>query len=219
MIKENLERVMENIYKACQKVRRNPEEIKIVAVAKDVEIERVKEVIKCGIKDIGESRVQEARDKYKDFDGEIQLHMIGHLQTNKAKAAINLFSMLQSLDSVKLASCLNMHARKLNKYFDVLLQVKIEEGSKFGFLEEEVEKALESLSQCEYLRILGIMTIAPPLKEARKYFSKARKLFEKLPKTSNFSPQYLSMGMSNDYIVAVEEGANMLRIGRAIFGG
>lgn len=215
-----MQRLWEQIDEACKSVGRSIEEVKIVAVAKGVGVEKVQEVLECGIKDIGENRVQEAKRKYKELKECVQLHMVGHLQRNKAKDAVHLFNLLQSLDSVELASTLNACAERVGKVFDVLLQVKIEEGSLHGFLEEEVEDVLEQLSSFKYLRILGIMTMAPLVEPeyTRRYFRKARALFEKLPSSSNFHPRYLSMGMSNDLTVAVQEGANMVRVGRAIFG-
>ncbi len=222
MIKENIERVKERIVVSCAKVDADPDKIVIVCVTKGQQLKQISEVISLGYKDIGENRVQEAVIKHKallTIDSglsTIKWHMIGHLQSNKVKEAIKIFDLIHSVDSVGLAEEINKQAIKISKIQDVLLEVKTsEEETKFGFAPEEVKAASAEIYKLSNVNIKGLMTIAPfadNAQEARKYFSLLRRLRDKL------NPEWLiSMGMSDDFEVAIEEGANIIRLGRAIF--
>jgi pyridoxal phosphate enzyme (YggS family) len=214
-IEKNLLEIKELIYRACQRSSRNPDDISLVAVTKLVDIEKVKRAVELGIKDIGENRVQEAEGKISgliDLKQEITWHMIGHLQSNKVKLAVRLFDMIQSVDSIRLASILDSHSCNL----PVLLEVNVSgEHSKNGFKEEELKRAMEEIRSTTGLNVKGLMTVAPLVNDAeevRPIFRRLRKLAESL------DLQHLSMGMTDDFEVAIEEGATIIRLGRAIFG-
>lgn len=225
-LKERIESVLEKIEKAAAKSGRKLNDITLVAVTKTVPVEKIKEAYNLGIKIFGENRVQEARwkiEQLKDLD--IEWHMIGHLQRNKAKYAVRLFSMIQSVDSYELACELEKRAFLYNiKEVPVLIEVKISpEETKFGIPPEGVPPLIERISkELKRVKIKGLMTIAPfvPAEETRPYFQKVKRLFDDLDALDfpGVEMRYLSMGMSNDFEVAIEEGANMVRIGTAIFG-
>jgi pyridoxal phosphate enzyme (YggS family) len=187
-----------------------------VVVSKEVGISAIRAAFDCGIRDFGENRVQEAEEKIvqlSDIKPEVTWHMVGHLQSNKAKTAVGLFDIIHSVDSLRLAEVLS---RRLEESFPVLLQVNVSgEATKSGFALNEVEAAVEKIRQLPNLKVVGLMTIAPlvvDIEEARLVFRKLRELRDSL------GLEHLSMGMTDDFEVAVEEGATMLRIGRAIFG-
>ena len=223
-IRENLERVKERIVAACNKVGRSPDEVKIVAATKTVPSERIREAIKAGIKIIGENRVQEAERKILELkDENVEWHMIGYLQKNKVNKALRLFKMIQSVTSVDLARKINNSCERNNQKMPCLLEINIgKEPTKAGFLEEELFENLEELAKMSNLEIKGLMVIPPFLEpeEVRPYFAKLRKIMEKINemKILNIHLTELSMGMSHDFEVAIEEGATMVRIGTAIFG-
>jgi len=223
-IRENLERVKERIVAACNKVGRSPDEVKIVAATKTVPPERIREAIKAGIKIIGENRVQEAERKILELkDENVEWHMIGYLQKNKVNKALRLFKMIQSVTSVDLARKINNSCGRNNQKMPCLLEINIgKEPTKAGFLEDELFENLEELSKMPNLEIKGLMAIPPFLEpeEVRPYFVKLREIMEKINemKISNMHLTELSMGMSHDFEVAIEEGATMVRIGTAIFG-
>ncbi|WP_068861674.1 YggS family pyridoxal phosphate-dependent enzyme [Thermodesulfovibrio sp. N1] len=201
---------------------RNPEEIKLIAVSKSQSIDKIIEAADLGLRIFGESRVQEAKDKIekiKDFN--IEWHMIGHLQTNKVKDAVRLFEVIHSLDSEKLAVSINKEAEKINKIQRVLIQIKLsQEESKYGIEEDEVEKLIEKCKNLNNIKIEGLMTIPPYFdnpNNVRPYFSKLRQIRDFLSNKYPFIKE-LSMGMSHDFEVAIEEGATMVRIGTALFG-
>lgn len=213
-IASNINEVKRRIALACERAGRSPEEIKIVAVSKGVEAKRIEEAFSFGIKDVGESYVQEAREKIPLLSHlPITWHMVGHLQTNKAKLALSLFQFIHSVDSIRLAEILS---KKAKFPIPILLEINISgEGTKFGFSPKEVDNALRIISQLPNLRVEGVMGIAPIVKdpeEARPFFRKLRELRDAL------GLKELSMGMTDDFEVAVEEGATILRLGRAIFG-
>ena len=215
-IEANVREVHRRIARACERSHRSPDEITLVVVTKEVGISAIREAFDCGIRDFGENRVQEAEDKIgqlSDLKPEVKWHMVGHLQSNKAKAAVDLFDIIHSVDSIKLAEILS---RRVEKSLPVLLQVNVsEETTKGGFAVNEVESAVEKIMQLPNLEVMGLMTIAPlvaDVEEARPVFRKLRELRDSL------GLEHLSMGMTDDFEVAVEEGATMLRIGRAIFG-
>lgn len=215
-IEANLKLVRNRINDACRRSHRDAEEITLVAVTKTIDTGSIKTAIGLGIKHFGENRIQEAVPKIESlsqYSNDITWHMIGHLQTNKVKQAIHFFDIIESVDSLKLAMELN---NRTDKALPVLLQVNVaEEGSKNGFSVVELEGVFEDVSSLPKLNISGLMTIAPLVanpEEVRPVFRKLRELRDKL------GLEHLSMGMTDDFEVAIEEGATILRIGRAIFG-
>ena len=224
IIKNNLEIINEKIKKAALKASRNPEEIKLVAVTKTATIEQIKEAISAGVEIIGENRVQEAKEKYQILTADIEWHLVGHLQTNKAKYAIEIFDLIHSVDGIKLAKEIDRRSLQFGMITNVLVEVNISgEETKYGIKPEEVEPFLKEISEFSRIRVKGLMTIAPIVEdkeEVRPYFRKLRELSKEIKKKNikNVRMDYLSMGMTEDFEVAVEEGANIVRIGRGIFG-
>jgi len=223
-IEENIRSLKEDIAKIAEKVKRNPEEIKIVAVSKTVEVERIKEALRCGIKIIGENKVQEAEEKFRQIPEKFEKHLVGHLQTNKVKKAIGLFDMIQSLDSLKLANEISKRALESGKVMKVLVEVNTsEEETKFGIKPDEVLDFVKSTSELKGIKVKGLMTVGlftSEVEKVRPCFKRLKEIFERI-KSKNIlgiDMKYLSMGMTADYKVAIEEGSNMLRIGTAIFG-
>jgi len=215
-IGNNIHELEKRITRAAERANRSPAEVTIVAVAKTIEPWLIQQAFEAGIRDFGENRVQEARGKI----GQLSTlrppptwHMVGHLQTNKAKTAIELFDMIQSVDSVRLAEVLSGHAQH---HIPILLEVNVSgEASRFGFPPAEVSSAVEQIARLSHLEIRGLMTIAPLTdnpEEVRPIFKRLRLLRDSL------GLEHLSMGMTDDFEVAIEEGATMVRIGRAIFG-
>lgn len=224
MIKENLSRVQENIQNALIRSGRSKDDVTLIAVTKTVEAEAINEAISLGISNIGENKVQEINRKYDNIDENVNWHMIGHLQSNKVKYIIDKVNLIHSLDRLSLAKEINKRALQANLTKDVLIQVNVaEEDSKFGLKVEKVIPFIESILRFESIRVKGLMTMAPFTNnpdEVRFVFRDLRKLTLEIEKRNyeNVEMKYLSMGMSNDYEVAIEEGANMVRIGTAIFG-
>ena len=215
MIKENIERINGCIASACVRVKVDPDKITVICVTKGRPVSQIQEAVSLGLKHIGENRVQEALEKYKQiFD--VKWHMIGHLQSNKVKDALKIFDLIHSVDSVSLARQINQQALKMNKVQEILLEVKTSpELRKFGFKSEMLAESCEEIAKFQNVKIKGLMTIAPLLpdaSQARPYFSKLRQLRDKLNPGG-----LLSMGMSSDFQVAIEEGADIIRLGRAIF--
>jgi hypothetical protein len=202
-----------------------PPKVKLIAVTKNHDVNAMREAIDLGAAFIGENRVQEAMEKLETLDREVEWNLIGHLQTNKAKYAVRMFDMIHSVDSRKLALEINKEAAKINKLQDVLVQVNVAgEKSKFGI---EPSDALELskfvAGECKSLRLCGLMTIAPNFEdkeEARPIFRSLYESFKELQSLGldNTDIKYLSMGMTNDYQIAIEEGANVVRVGTGIFG-
>jgi hypothetical protein len=223
MLKENLKKLRENICTSAEKVGRNPEEIKVVAVCKNVNVEKIKEAIKLGIKHIAENRIQEARTKFPELKNyEVFWHMVGHLQRNKVKYAVEIFDYLHSLDSVELLEEIEKRMQSKEKKMETFIQVNTSgEKTKFGILPREVDELVDAVLRTKSCQLFGFMTIAPFTDDEsiiRNCFRKLREIRDKVSKRLDIK-LYLSMGMSNDYQIAVEEGADFLRIGRAIFGG
>jgi len=224
IIKNNLRIINEKIKKAALKANRNPEEIKLVAVTKTVTIEQIKEAINVGVKIIGENKVHEAKEKYHFLTSDIEWHLVGHLQTNKVKYAVEIFDLIHSVDSIKLAKEIDRRSLQFGKITNVLVEVNVSgEETKYGIKLEEVELFLKEISEFFRIRVRGLMTIAPMVEdkeETRPYFRKLRELSEEIKSKNimNIKMDYLSMGMTDDFEVAIEEGANMVRIGRGIFG-
>lgn len=215
---ENLARMQERIAAACEHAGRRPEEITLVAVTKKQTAETVANAVAAGMKDVGENYVQEANEKRGLFP-EMQSarwHLLGHLQSNKARTAVEIFDLIQSVDSVSLARTLGRHAGAAGKMQDALLQVHLgDEESKSGFAPELVMEAAAEMANIPSLELRGLMGIAPAGVDARPYFAQLRRLFDALPFSQR---QILSMGMTGDFEVAIEEGATMIRIGTALFG-
>ena len=218
-------RILENkIAEAAEKAGRHGEKITVVAVSKTVKPERIREAIRCGIRIIGENKVQEAEQKFKQIPEEFAKHLVGHLQTNKAKKAVELFDMIQSVDSLKLAEEVSKRAQQKGKTVDVLVEVNTSgEPSKFGLEPDGVFDFMKQASGLEGIKIKGLMTVglfSSDMEEVRPCFKKLKSLFDELKerRIPGIEMQYLSMGMTQDYQLAIEEGANMVRIGTAIFG-
>ena len=204
-------------------------EITLVAVTKTFPVEDIEEALKCNITDIAESKIQEALPKIdvlckKNLLGNVNKHFIGHLQSNKAKKAVLNFDLIQSLDSIDLAKDINRHAKDINKIQKCLLELKVsQETTKFGISVQQLEEIYNyCLDNCHNISICGIMTIAPffeDKQQVRPYFKTAYKIYSDIKqKTNNKNFKILSMGMSDDFEIAIEEGSNMVRIGSAIFG-
>lgn len=215
-IEANIRDVNERILRACERSLRSPDEITLVAVTKGFEATSVRAAFDLGITNFGENRVQEAEVKIAqlaELRPAITWHMVGHLQSNKAKAAVELFDIIHSVDSARLAGILNGLAEK---QLPVLLEVNVSgESTKEGFSPGEVEAAVNDVRQLPNLKLSGLMTVAPWVNEPEE----VRLVFRKLRELRNtLGLEHLSMGMTDDFEVAIEEGATMLRIGRAIFG-
>jgi len=220
----NIEYVRDLKAKAAERSGRKGEDVLLVAVTKLHSTDEINEAIACGITDIGENKVQEIMDKYDRVDP-VRWHLIGHLQTNKVKYIIDKVSMIHSVDSLKLAQEIDKRAKQHDLTMDILIQVNsAEEESKFGITTEETGKMIEDiLAQCPNVRIKGLMCIAPfeeDPEDAREYFAEVKKLYDEYGKIQHpgLDFQYLSMGMSNDFEVAIEEGSNLIRVGTTIFG-
>ncbi len=221
-IKENLIKIKENIAAACEKSGRNPEDVLILAVTKTRSAEEINEAISLGITDIGENRVQELMSKYDDVEKNVRWHIIGHLQTNKVKYIADKVCMIHSVDSQKLAEEIDRQCKKIGKVMDILIEVNSGEENKNGISYDDVYDLIDKASHLENVRIRGLMTMAPLAAEEaeiRKVFSDLHKLSVDIAskKYDNVSMEYLSMGMSGDYALAVEEGATIIRPGRSLF--
>lgn len=206
--------ISENIFKIRNIIGPN---VGLVCVTKNIPVEKIIEAISCGVDIIGESRVEEALEKYDKLPKGISWHLIGHLQTRKVKDAVRIFDLIHSVDSVHLAQEINKRAGAIGKIQDILLEVNISgEPTKYGFNPQEVGSAIDEIKKLPNVRVLGLMTMAPLVDDPEL----TRPIFRKLKKMADgFGLIHLSMGMSNDYMVAVQEGATMVRIGSAIFGG
>jgi PLP dependent protein len=219
---ENLERVREEIAKAAAKTGRAADEIELVAITKTHAAERVRDAIEAGQTLFGESRVQEARAKIPELPSNIRWHFVGHLQKNKIRHALPLFEMIHSVDSLALAQDMNRIAEDEGMHPRVLLEVNVAgEGSKYGFAPDKLREQMKELLALPRLSILGLMTIPPLAEEAegsRKYFIQLRELRDRLQTEFRVDLAQLSMGMTQDYAVAIEEGATLVRVGTAIFG-
>lgn len=224
MVKENLEQVRENIKKACEKVGRDVSEITLISVSKTKPVPMLQEAYDAGNRDFGENKVQEIMDKYPVLPQDIRWHMIGHLQRNKVKYIVNKVFLIHSVDSLRLAEEISSQAEKKQVEVDVLVEVNIaQEESKFGTSREEAISLVEEIAKLPHVHVKGLMTIAPFVEnpeDNRKYFRQIKELSVDIMKKNidNVSMGVLSMGMTGDYMVAVEEGATMVRVGTGIFG-
>ncbi|MDQ0203015.1 YggS family pyridoxal phosphate-dependent enzyme [Pectinatus haikarae] len=225
MIRENIAAVETFIKEASEKRQSDmTEKVKLVAVTKNHTVSEIREAIDAGTAFIGENRIQEASEKYQQLGNTVEWHLIGHLQTNKAKQAVKIFDLIESVDSIKIAEAINKEAAKIDKVQDILVQVNlVKEQSKNGVYMEDLPALLLDIDSLEKLRLRGLMFIAPNvenLEEVRPMFNSMYKLFRKVQKMEflNADIKYLSMGMTHDYKIAIEEGANIVRVGTAIFG-
>ncbi len=225
-MKENIEILLERINQICAK-RGIKEEITVVAVTKGVPLEKIQEAKEAGIKIIGENRVQEAYTKYQVLKDAFEWHMIGHLQTNKVKKALEFFSVIQSVDSLHLAQEIDRRAKEKNRVVPILIEVNTsQEETKFGVKEEDLFPLIENLLLLRNIKLTGLMTLGPGLavfdpEKSRPAFRKLSLLKKEIEERFSLPPgefRFLSMGMSSDYEVAIEEGSNMIRIGTVIFG-
>ncbi len=224
MLKENLAMVTEEIKEACLKVGRDPSEVTLIAVSKTKPNEDLVEIYDAGCRDFGENKVQEMAKKMEDLPNDIRWHMIGHLQRNKVKYIIDKVELIHSVDSYRLAEEINIQAKKRGIVVPILVEVNIAaEESKFGVSREDTIELVKQIASLDGISIKGLMTIAPYVvdsEENRPYFRKIRELSVDIERENidNVSMSVLSMGMTGDYQVAIEEGATMVRVGTGIFG-
>ena len=220
-IRENLLRVTERIEKAAQKAGRDSKGIRLVSVSKTVETDRIREAIEAGVTILGENYVQEAQKKIEEIGKPVSWHFIGHLQSNKAKYAVRLFDAIHSVDSVALAEELNRRAQQANREIPVMIEVNLSgEATKFGTEEEKVTALAQKILKLSGLSLEGLMTMPPYFDDpemSRPYFVQLRELKERLVK-GGIPLKELSMGMSGDFEIAIQEGATYVRVGTAIFG-
>jgi pyridoxal phosphate enzyme (YggS family) len=233
MIQDNVRAIRDRISSRCSHLGRDPDSVTVIAVSKERSVEEIRGALEAGIRDIGENRVQEALAKQKKFFSlrattyeprAIHWHMVGHLQTNKVKQAVSIFDLIHSVDSVKLAQEIDKEAAKINKIQDILIQVNTSfEETKSGIRPDELIPLFLEISRLNNISFKGLMTIAPMTDDTEKvrlYFRKLKQLLDGLDakrETQN-AKRILSMGMTDDYEVAVEEGATIVRIGRGVFG-
>lgn len=224
MLKENLANVEANINAACENAKRERSEVTLIAVSKTKPVEMLQEIYGYGIRDFGENKAQEICDKYDKLPSDIRWHMIGHLQRNKVKYIIDKVCMIHSLDSYRLAEEINIQAKKHNLVMPVLIQVNIaNEDTKFGVSGEDAILLAREACHLDNIRIRGLMTVAPFVddpEDNRQYFQQLKKLAVDIDAKNmdNISMEFLSMGMTGDYMTAIEEGATFVRVGTGIFG-
>ncbi len=224
MIEENLKEVEKRIQKACERSGRDRSEVTLIAVSKTKPVSDVREAMRCGITVFGENKVQEIKDKTEEITEKLDWHMIGHLQTNKVKYLPGRVCMIHSVDNIKLAEEIEKQAAKHELVMDILCEVNVaEEDSKFGLKVENVPDFIRDIKDFEHINVRGLMTIAPYTDDPesnRKYFATLRKLMNDINDTGILKNRMdvLSMGMTGDYEVAIEEGATFIRVGTGIFG-
>ena len=224
MLKEQLEDVEKRIQAACDRSGRRREDVTLIAVSKTKPVSTLQEAYDLGIRVFGENKVQELTEKYEALPKDIHWHMIGHLQTNKVKYIVDKVDLIHSVDSLRLAETIEKEAEKHNCHANILLEVNVaEEESKFGLKTNEVIPLVEKIAYLPHITVRGLMTIAPFVdnpEKNRTIFADLQKLYVDIKKKNNdnVNVSILSMGMTNDFEVAIEEGATMVRIGTAIFG-
>jgi len=224
VIKTNLNEVEQNIQKACKNSGRAREEITLIAVSKTKPISMIIDAYEAGVRDFGENKVQEMCEKYEVLEKDINWHMIGHLQTNKVKYLIGKTALIHSVDSYKLACEIEKQAAKHNCDVDILIEVNVaNESTKFGLAVDEVLELVRQVAKLPHVHIQGLMTVAPYVvdsEENRAFFHNIKQLSIDIDNQNidNVSMNVLSMGMSGDYMVAIEEGATIVRVGTSIFG-
>lgn len=224
MLKENLETVKKNIEQACKNAGRNVDEVTLIAVSKTKPVEMLREVYDAGIRQFGENKVQEMCDKMEVLPDDIKWNMIGHLQTNKVKYIVGKTSLIHSVDSLHLAKEIQKQAVRKDVICNILVEVNIaQEETKFGTSKEEAIELVSEIAKLDHLRVRGLMTIAPFVtdpEDNREYFREIKQLSVDIANKNidNVCMDILSMGMTGDYMVAIEEGATMVRVGTGIFG-
>ncbi|NLI99265.1 YggS family pyridoxal phosphate-dependent enzyme [bacterium] len=222
MVKENLLRVKERIADACARVGRSPQEVQIVAVTKTHPVSLIKEAAEAGVSIIGENRVQEAAEKFAEVGKLVEWHLVGHLQRNKVKKALEIFSMIHSLDSISLADEIEKESAAIEKLTPCLVEVNTSgEESKFGVEPDKLAGLVAPVLKYEHIKLVGLMTVGPLTEDKERIRSSFRLLHELRNRAENVFGCYLphlSMGMSDDFETAIEEGATMVRLGRVIFG-
>lgn len=224
MLADNYIKVLGQVNSACENVNRDSSDVTLIAVSKTKPIEMLREVYNAGARDFGENKVQEIMDKFDKLPNDIRWHMIGHLQTNKVKYIADKVYMIHSVESEKLAKEISKQAVKVGRTIPILIEVNVaEEDSKFGIKLEECEDFIRAIHDLPGITVKGLMTIAPFVENAeenREYFRALKQLSVDITKKNidNVSMDFLSMGMTGDYIVAIEEGANYVRVGTGIFG-
>ncbi len=224
MLCENLKKVEDNVDAACKKAGRSRDEVTLIAVSKTKPVEMLSTIYNQGIRDFGENKVQEMCDKMEQLPSDIRWHMIGHLQTNKVKYIVGHTTLIHSVDSLHLAKEIEKQAEKKDVTVDILVEVNIaEEESKFGIHKEETYELVRQIAVLPHVHICGLMTIAPYVEnpeDNRMYFRGIRQLSVDIAEQNidNVDMDVLSMGMTGDYMVAIEEGATMVRVGTGIFG-
>ena len=224
MLKENLTNVENNIKKACERAGRNRDEVTLIAVSKTKPVEMLSEIYAEGVRDFGENKVQELCEKFEVMPKDIRWHMIGHLQRNKVKYVVDKAVLIHSVDSVRLAEEISKEAVKRNLTVDILVEVNIaNESTKFGVKNEEAIAMIKEIAALPNICVKGLMTIAPHVADAeenRRYFREIKQLSVDITNKNidNVSMEILSMGMTGDYTVAIEEGATLVRVGTGIFG-
>lgn len=223
-IQQNINQIQKRIEAAAQRSGRKKEDILLLAVSKTIDVERIKEAVACGLKELGENKVQEILEKYEPMGEEVKWHLIGHLQTNKVKYIIDKVKLIHSVESLKLAEEISKRAKKANKVMDILIEVNMAaEESKFGVAPEDTLSLIQKIALLDNICIRGLMTVAPfveNLEENRECFRRMKQLSVDInaEKIDNVYMDILSMGMSNDFEVAIEEGATIVRVGTSIFG-
>lgn len=224
MVRENLAQVRKHMEEACRRAGRQTDEVTLIAVSKTKPVGMLMEAYEAGARDFGENKVQEILEKRPEIPADARFHMIGHLQRNKVRQVIDQVTLIHSVDSLRLAEQIEHEAAKKELHVDILLEVNVaREESKFGFFLEEVEDALREISKYPHITVKGLMTIAPYVEdpeENRDIFKKLHQVFidMKSKNIDNSNMSVLSMGMTGDYQVAIEEGSTMIRVGTGIFG-
>ncbi|MCM1288084.1 MAG: YggS family pyridoxal phosphate-dependent enzyme [Clostridium sp.] len=224
MLKENLDTVMKNIKAACEASGRSLDEVTLIAVSKTKPLSDIEELVTYGVKEFGENKVQELTDKYENISTKVNWHLIGHLQTNKVKYIVDKACLIHSVDSVHLAEAINKEAAKKDVICNILIQVNIAgEDTKFGIDAGEIYDFIDKIKDFENIKVKGLMTIAPFVENAEDNRIHFRNLYQllldiKSKNIDNIDMNILSMGMTNDYMIAIEEGATMVRVGTGIFG-
>jgi len=223
-LEKNIEDILDRVERAAIASNRNPEEVKLIAVTKTVDIDIMKRAIEYSIVHVGENKVQELVRKYEAIGPVVKWHLIGHLQRNKVKYIIDKVDLIHSLDSYRLAEEIDKRAKEINRFVECLLQVNVSgEESKYGISVKGAKELLKEIVTLNNVKIVGLMTMAPHVEnqeETRQYFSALKTLSEEISETGleNVEMKYLSMGMSNDFEIAIEEGASLIRVGSSIFG-
>jgi PLP dependent protein len=224
MIADNLKSVRQRIARSCEKVGRSSEDVTLVCVTKEASVPQIEEALSARVTNLGENRVQELASKYKLIGDRAAWHLVGHLQTNKVKDVVRIAALIHSVDSIRLAEAINKEASKIGKIQDILVQVNTSgEKTKFGLVPAKVADFIKESAIYTNISVKGLMTIAPEVGDpetARPYFRKLKELSNKIYelRVTSYELRTLSIGMSDDFEVAIEEGSTMVRIGRAIFG-